>query len=240
MKDLRCFLLICFFEFSLNAQILDVVYEVSTELALTKEQLEKIPAQIRENYKQSFKNLKYIKFRLQINDQESLFKMQESMKNEALSGFAFTRIMAVFSGTYYSNSQEDICLNQVNAFGRGFIISSKMSSIKWQLSKEKKSIKGFKVYKATGFEIIKNSAREHEISIIAWYTPEINLAFGPANYGNLPWLILELERNRNTYTVESIEEKEVIEIEKPSKGKQVTQAEFEEIGAKVMKDFESN
>ena len=115
-----------------------------------------------------------------------------------------------------------------------------MSSIKWQLSKEKKSIKGFKVYKATGFEIIKNSAREHEISIIAWYTPEINLAFGPANYGNLPWLILELERNRNTYTVESIEEKEVIEIEKPSKGKQVTQAEFEEIGAKVMKDFESN
>ena len=240
MKDLRCFLLICFFEFSLNAQILDVVYEVSTELALTKEQLEKIPAQIRENYKQSFKNLKYIKFRLQINDQESLFKMKESMENEALRGFAFTRIMAVFSGTYYSNSQEDICLNQVNAFGRGFIISSKMSSIKWQLSKEQKTIKGFKVYKATGFETIKNNSGEHEISIIAWYTPEINLAFGPANYVNLPGLILELKRNRNTYTVESIEEKEVIEIEKPSKGKQVTQAEFEEIGAKVMKNLGSN
>ena len=240
MKDLRCFLLICFFGFSLNAQSLDVVYGVSTELALTKEQLEKIPAQIRENYKQLFKNLKYIKFRLQINDQESLFKMQESMENEALRGFAFTKIMAGFSGTYYSNSQEDICLNQTNAFGRDFIISSKMSSIKWQLSKEQKTIKGFKVYKATGFETIKNNSGEHEISIIAWYTPEINLAFGPVNYVNLPGLILELKRNRNTYTVDSIEEKEVIEIEKPSKGKQVTQAEFEEIGAKVMKNLGSN
>ena len=115
-----------------------------------------------------------------------------------------------------------------------------MSSIKWQLSKEQKTIKGFKVYKATGFETIKNNSGEHEISIIAWYTPEINLAFGPANYVNLPGLILELKRNRNTYTVESIEEKEVIEIEKPSKGKQVTQAEFEEIGAKVMKNLGSN
>ena len=240
MKNLSCFFLILFFGFSLNAQSLEVVYGVSTELSLTKEQLEKIPSQIREHYKQSFKNLKHIKYRLQINDHESLFKMQESMDNEALSGFAFTRIMAGFSGTYYSNDLEDICLNQTNAFGRDFIISSKMSSMKWQLSKEQKTIKGFKVYKATGFETIKNNSGEHEISIIAWYTPEINLAFGPANYGNLPGLILELERNKKTYTVESITDKEVIEIEKPSKGKQVTQAEFEEIGAKVMKNLGGN
>ncbi|SFB78852.1 GLPGLI family protein [Zunongwangia mangrovi] len=240
MKKLRCLLLICFFGFSLNAQSLEVVYGVSTELSLTKEQLEKIPPQIREHYKQSFKNLKHIKYRLQINDHESLFKMQESMENEALSGFAFTRIMAGFSGTYYSNYQKDICLNQTNAFGREFIISSKMSNMIWQLSKEQKTIKDFKVYKASGFETIKNNSGEHEISIIAWYTPEINLPFGPANYGNLPGLILELERNKKTYTIENIQDKENIKIEKPSKGKQVTHAEFEEIGARVMKNLGSN
>ncbi|MDN3595792.1 GLPGLI family protein [Zunongwangia endophytica] len=237
MKNLRCFLLICFFGFSLNAQSLEVVYGVSTELSLTKEQLEKIPAQIREDYKQSFTNLKHIKYILQIKNTTSLFKMQESMKNEALRGFAFTKVMAGFSGTYYNNYQKDIALNQVNAFGRDFIIRSKMKNMKWKLSKEQKTIKGFNVYKARGFETIKNNSGEHEIPIIAWYTPEINLPVGPANYGNLPGLILELERNKKTYTVESIEEKENIEIERPSKGKRVTQAEFEEIGAKVMKNL---
>ncbi|HZW62540.1 MAG TPA: GLPGLI family protein [Flavobacteriaceae bacterium] len=69
-----------------------------------------------------------------------------------------------------------------------------------------------------------------EIVITAWYTPQIPVSNGPADYWGLPGLILEVNADRTTILCTKIvmnpEEKE--EIKKPSKGKEVTLQEYNE------------
>ena len=69
------------------------------------------------------------------------------------------------------------------------------------------------------------------ITVTAWYTPQIPVNNGPGEYWGLPGLILEVSAGRTTMLCSKIvlnpDEKE--EIKKPSKGKEVTRAEYNQI-----------
>lgn len=69
------------------------------------------------------------------------------------------------------------------------------------------------------------------IIVTAWYTPQIPVNNGPGEYWGLPGLILEVSAGRTTMLCSKIilnpDEKE--EIKKPSKGKEVTRAEYNQI-----------
>ena len=71
----------------------------------------------------------------------------------------------------------------------------------------------------------------NEITITAWYTPQIPVNQGPAEYWGLPGLILEVNADRTTILCSKIvmnpEEKETIEA--PTKGKVVTRIEYNAI-----------
>lgn len=70
-----------------------------------------------------------------------------------------------------------------------------------------------------------------EIEVTVWYTPQIPVSNGPADYWGLPGLILEVNADRTTILCSKIvmnpEEKE--DIKKPSKGKEVSQEEYNKI-----------
>ena len=79
-------------------------------------------------------------------------------------------------------------------------------------------------------------------TITAWYTPQIPVSHGPAEYGGLPGLILELTNDRTvmlcTKVVMNPEKR--IEISEPTKGEFVTKGEFEnivEVKVKEMRDM---
>ncbi|NND10271.1 MAG: GLPGLI family protein [Flavobacteriaceae bacterium] len=78
-----------------------------------------------------------------------------------------------------------------------------------------------------------------EITVTAWYTPQIPINQGPGEYWGLPGLILEVQSGRTTILCSKIvmnpEEKE--EIKKPSKGEEVTQKEYEETVKKKMEEM---
>ncbi len=78
-----------------------------------------------------------------------------------------------------------------------------------------------------------------EITITAWYTPQIPVNQGPGDYWGLPGLILEVNANRTTILCSKIvlnpEEKE--EIKMPSKGKEVTRPEYNDIMKKKMEEM---
>ena len=67
--------------------------------------------------------------------------------------------------------------------------------------------------------------------VTAWYTPQIPINQGPGEYWGLPGLILEVSAGRTTILCSKIVlnpgEKE--DIKRPSKGKEVTQAEYSKI-----------
>lgn len=78
-----------------------------------------------------------------------------------------------------------------------------------------------------------------EIEVIAWYTPEIPINQGPGTYWGLPGLILEVQEGRTTLLCNKIilNAKEKEEIKSPKKGKEVSQAEFDEITKKKVEEI---
>ncbi|NER18830.1 GLPGLI family protein [Spongiivirga citrea] len=78
-----------------------------------------------------------------------------------------------------------------------------------------------------------------EIEVVAWYSPEIPVSQGPGEYWGLPGLILEVQSGRTTLLCSKIvmnsKEKEI--LEKPSKGKEVSQQEFNDIAKQKMQEM---
>ena len=78
-----------------------------------------------------------------------------------------------------------------------------------------------------------------EIEVTAWYTLQIPINQGPSDYWGLPGLILEINADRTTILCSKIimnpSEKEEIKI--PSKGKEVSQKEYNEIIKKKMEEM---
>ncbi len=78
-----------------------------------------------------------------------------------------------------------------------------------------------------------------EIIVTAWYTPQIPVNQGPDDYWGLPGLILEVSANRTTILCSKIvlnpEEKQ--DIKRPSKGKEVSKQEYNDIMKKKMEEM---
>jgi GLPGLI family protein len=95
----------------------------------------------------------------------------------------------------------------------------------------------------TGNEEVKEEKATEEtpqfILVTAWYTPQIPVNQGPDVYWGLPGLILEVSADRTTMLCSKIVlnpvEKEKIKV--PSKGKEVTQAEYDVIMMAKMEEM---
>jgi GLPGLI family protein len=78
-----------------------------------------------------------------------------------------------------------------------------------------------------------------EITITAWYTPEIPVNQGPEGYWGLPGLILEVNDGKTIILCSKVvlNPKEKSEIKAPTKGKVVNQKEYDETVIKKMEEF---
>ncbi len=78
-----------------------------------------------------------------------------------------------------------------------------------------------------------------EITITAWYTPEIPVNQGPEAYWGLPGLILEVNDGKTTILCSKVvmNIKEKAEIKQPNNGKVVSQKEYDEIVIKKMEEM---
>lgn len=78
-----------------------------------------------------------------------------------------------------------------------------------------------------------------EKTITAWYCPEIPINQGPDKYWGLPGLILEVNDGTTVLLCSKIvlNAKEKVEIKAPSKGKEVTQKEYDEIVKKKLEEM---
>ena len=153
---------------------------------------------------------------LYFNRQESFFKVIEKMENESESKINLTRVLV--SKSYYTN-----LVNNTFLFSKdNYIVSYKKPE--WKLSQVTKIIGGYLCYKAT--EISNNQKSPH----IVWYTLDIPFGFGPARFNGLPGLVLEEFDNVLHYKAIKIElnNKKSIDkkIQKPQKGKRVTEKEY--------------
>jgi GLPGLI family protein len=78
-----------------------------------------------------------------------------------------------------------------------------------------------------------------EITVTAWYCPEIPVNQGPDEYWGLPGLIMEVNDGKTVIMCSKLvmNVKEKIEIKAPTGGDKVTQKEFDDIMMKKMKEM---
>jgi len=196
-------------------------------------------------------------YNLSFNKEESIYKEEEALAPPQPSGMQVVVAIAGGADILYKNTKEQRYANQNDLFGKIFLIKDKLKPIEWTLESETKNIGEYTCFKATttreqekrvgGISINKEKDLDAEeetpemetITITAWYTPQIPVSTGPGNYHGLPGLILEVNDGSETVVCSKIvlNPNDKIDISEPKKGKEVTQAEFDEIMDKKMKEM---
>lgn len=236
------YLFICLVINNLNAQNYfgDISYKKQLVVSSddSNSQKESYSHRLYKNFESDFLDLNYT---LKFNSEESIFQcegliyMDDGPKKSIIIGAGRG------SGIYYTNTKNDYRLNEKEAFGALFLITSKISDEKWVLDNQSKMIGNYLCYKATTVYVVKNSKGVFNHPVTAWYTLEIPVGFGPIGYGGLPGLIVELTVQEIKYSVTKVvlNPKKHFEIKKPTKGKLVTEDEFNNIGREAMGNFKT-
>lgn len=171
-------------------------------------------------------------FDLIFNKRESYYSMQTQMSDT--NDFK-QKIANIFFGdgtSSYVKRDSKESVNLVEAYGEKFLIP--IQKWKWVLTQEKKIISNYICFKAKTSYIVKNSKGDFVKNVVAWYSPEINYPFGPKDFNGLPGLILELYDSNLKYVIKELSFKNTSKrINKPTRGKKISQEEFYEIGIKM-------
>jgi GLPGLI family protein len=195
-------------------------------------------------------------YELEFNTNESIYKEVEEL-DAPNTGASWMRMEVVSTGAgdiLYKNLEDNRYTNQNEVFSKQFLIQDSIELPDWKLEKETKNIGEYTCFKATYTRTatLVNSIRssndkdteaqeekEEEISVTAWYTPQIPIENGPAMYGGLPGLILEISDGQETILCSKIvmNPKKGIAVEEPQGGKKVSQEEFDAIMEKKMEEM---
>src|SRR5690606_25760677 len=191
--------------------------------------------QLKKSSEEMKKNIRRLSYSLLINNGKSLFSSDPIISTDSHNDRNLGLAISVGQGagtTYVDINGSKI--RSLDAYGEKFLIISNLNDLNWKITEEKKVIQGFQCYRATTVAEIKNSQGVREILVEAWFSPDLPFPYGPAGYGRLPGLILRLQNGKYSYNIEKIQfSMNLDEIEKPDKGKTVTQKQFDEIGARM-------
>lgn len=179
--------------------------------------------------------LKETTFLLTINGNQSTFKANQKIatKNTSLSKFAYALVNG--DGLYYTNTADNEILHQMEAYGSRIILKTNYDDYSWTLTGESKKIDKYLCYKAI--------LSQENKKITAWFSPDIPFRFGPAGYGNLPGLILELSFENDLSSIVyfashlDFDKNKIQTIEKPNGGKVIGKLEFDKMGEKAKKNL---
>ena len=196
---------------------------------------------------------------------KSIYQQEETLDAPGSGGGrGWGRMWASAGGPVYKDLASKKSLQSTEFMGKKFLISNDPDKIKWVMEKEQKMIGNYLCFKATAKvpkpktmtsvwrktekqnDSIKDStideSEDEHLTITAWYTPQIPVSHGPAEFGGLPGLILELT-NDNTVmlcTKVVMNPEKRIQISEPKKGEFVSRTEFEnivEVKTKEMRDM---
>ncbi|PXY03018.1 GLPGLI family protein [Marinifilum breve] len=204
---------------------------------------------------------------LSFNRTESVYKQEEKLEQPGMGqgrgGMRMGMMMGAGGEDYYKNVKAGKYAVSKDLFGKIFLVNDSLPKLQWQMQAETKKIGNYTAYKATAVKhvsepnmraVFQRRGRgvqtdskepemiEKEVEIVAWYCPEIPVNQGPGEYWGLPGLIMELNDGRTSILCSKIviNPKEKIDIKEPNKGKEVSQAEYDEISRKKMKEMREN
>lgn len=223
--------------------------KISIKMDSTKmapEQMAQIQASLKKQMEQNYV--------LSFNQTESTWKKEESLGGGPATASAGGAVFMVATGgegsTLYKNIADQSFLEEQDMMGKAYLVKDMLEPFEWELSEETKKVGNYTAQKASFTKIV-DSKRfstgmtemenvKDTLQVTVWFTPEIPVSHGPENYFGLPGLILEVQNQGRTLICEKIELNPSVEpvvIERPSKGKEITQAEFQTVQEEGMKQM---
>ena len=204
---------------------------------------------------------------LSFNKTASIYKEEEKLDQMASGrgGMRFMMMGRGASGEHYKNTQTKISSKENEFSGKNFLIKDSLVNYDWKMEQETKMIGDYLCFKATTvverpmrreFRFGRSNNTEEDrkerekkekeqenikelISVVAWYTLDIPVNNGPGDYWGLPGLILEISDDNTqifcTKIVLNPKEKE--DLKEPTKGKVVTQQEYDLIVEEKTKEM---
>ncbi len=174
---------------------------------------------------------------LYFNDNTSLYENYEELEaaiiDEMSEGGSVQIMISQPEVIIYRDMVNKKTIEQTEFMTRSFLIESDNTKDEWKLTGNQKEILGYPCQEA-----IKKGEKE-ELKV--WFTPAIPVSTGPAQYANLPGLVLEISEENGSRTIiaESVQLGEIDEnkIKKPKKGKKVTRAEYRRIVEEKTKEM---
>ncbi len=200
------------------------------------------------------------KFELVFGNNQSLWKQAEQENqddgNSDGGGMQMRMVIAGSDDVLYTNFDEEKSVELRELFDKKFIVDDSIRPLKWKMSEETKTILNHLCRKATAVRYSKrmmmnmdNGKMERKevddtSNIIAWFTTDIPVSAGPAEYqGQLPGLILAMDINngRQTFIAKEISAKaDLAVIKEPQGKKHYTPDEFNKERNKMMDEMQRN
>jgi GLPGLI family protein len=192
-------------------------------------------------------------YTLSFNRSESLYKEVEKLEQGGGRMAGFMNMFGGASGLMYKNLTEQSFAEQKEFFSKQFLIEDSLTDYNWKIGKETKSIGKYSCYKATAQKVFtrmtisrnkagesKDSTFKDTVNLTAWFSMQIPVSTGPAKYGGLPGLIMELNDGTTTMVCTKVvlNPSEPVEIKKPDSGEEVNQKEYDEIAFKKIKEMQ--
>lgn len=199
---------------------------------------------------------------LSFNNQQSTFLEEEKM--DAISGATDSWGGYFSRGDHYKNIKENKIVQSQEFYGKRFLIKDDLYKIEWTMGTETKKIGQYTCYKAKAFvpyselnwynfswsdlrpsttENADDKKPEEKLLVVeAWYSTQIPVSQGPAEFWGLPGLILEVSVDNTTLlcTEVAISKGDNIKIEASNKGKEITKKNYTETVQKKMIEMRNN
>lgn len=219
--------------------------QVNIQLDSTR-QSDQMMKEMKEQLKRHFQR----DFTLSFNKTQSLYTENEKLERPATTNNGGFRVeISASRDVLFKNTAEGTYTQQRDLMGKTFLIRDSLPTPEWKLEKETKKIGKYTCFKATrtrevtqrefrsGQDEVKEKTKEMTTTV--WYTPEIPVQHGPGDFWGLPGLILEVQEDDFNILCSEIilNPAEDLKIERPTKGKVVSQEEFNKIQEEKNKEM---
>lgn len=207
-------------------------------------------------------------FVLIFNRSESVWKEEKELAAPSQGGRGWGNFMgSSMGGEKYKDITSNTFTEQRDMMGKTFLIKDDLPQLEWNITGETRKIGNYTAVKATAVKKNdeldlsafrrrgRNDDKKKEedgetkltdmyeiddsVTVTAWFTPEIPVQHGPAEYGGLPGLILEINANGTTMLCSKIvlnpEDRE--DIEPATKGDVVGLEEYNTTFEKKMEEM---
>ena len=168
-------------------------------------------------------------FELYYTEASSIYKMVEAPEEEEVvrsdGGMRMHMRMTPPRREVYKNLEEDLMVDEREFMTKLFLIKGNTTPYAWKIGDGQKMILDYPCLQA----LYSDTTDKY----VVWFTPQIQISNGPAEFGGLPGMILQVDINdgERVITATELTEMEVDPdiLQKPTKGKEVTQEEYDEI-----------